>query len=233
MGYIFDRKEVTDKSVKNGYFSRLKTLDRIGRLMGTDKSSESLNYLNKYEFFIDRWRNDVFNLIELGVYKGASLAMWRDFFPNAGIFGIDICESCKKFEQEGVTIKIGDLGTEKFLDELVSIKPRFVLDDASHRWSHQIMALDRIFPHIEAGGIYVLEDIVTSFSMWDGNGYDDIEVSGYDYCQAIATVVSSGEHLRDKDIPPRMKGLIPNVEKLARDIEMVSFIQGSCILIKR
>ena len=46
--------------------------------------------------------------MEIGVYHGNSLKVWKDYFPNAEIYGIDIDPSCKKFEDERTKIIICD-----------------------------------------------------------------------------------------------------------------------------
>ncbi len=126
------------------------------------------------------------------------------------------------------------MGDSDFIKKLTEFCPTIVVDDASHCWSHQIKALCYLFPELVSGGIYILEDTVTSFSMFEGHGFDDMSFSAYDFCECIAMIVSSGEPARHDNIRVEaMRAFIPKIEKLARDIEMISFIHGSCILVKR
>ena len=63
--YLFDRKAVHKKSIDKGFFSKYKKLDDYGQRYGTDKSSESLNYLNKYDFFFHGIKDNEQIILEL------------------------------------------------------------------------------------------------------------------------------------------------------------------------
>lgn len=66
------------------------TLDQIGLKTCTDKNSKFHNYLEFYERYFAPCRQNRFTLIEVGVYEGASIKMWEEYFPNAKIIGLDI-----------------------------------------------------------------------------------------------------------------------------------------------
>ncbi len=67
----------------------------MGIKYGTDKSSVSLNYLNKYDLFLKKFHNEKITLLELGVNKGASIMIWKEYFCKAEIVGVDINEESK------------------------------------------------------------------------------------------------------------------------------------------
>jgi len=143
-------------------------LDKIGLNYGTDKSSKLHNYLCFYERSLDQYSNKQFTLMELGVgpenNKGKSLLTWRDFFPMAQIVGVDIRPDAKDVETDRIKVEIGDCGNPTFLSQLgVKYAPMIIIDDASHRWSHQIISFESLFPHVPSGGIYLCEDLGTSF----------------------------------------------------------------------
>ena len=71
------------------------TLDEIGTLEGTDKSSLLADYLRHYEREFSYLRDEPINVIEIGVQGGSSLRMWERFFTRATLIGIDIDPSCK------------------------------------------------------------------------------------------------------------------------------------------
>ena len=71
------------------------TLDRMGFVHGTDKSSlmssrswaySAHDYLRHYDFLFHPFREDTFSLVEFGCQKGNSLRMWEEYFPNAELF---------------------------------------------------------------------------------------------------------------------------------------------------
>ncbi len=218
----------------DGFFGMYNTLDEMGRKNGTDKAYEYNHYLNKYEFFLQRDRESIETVIELGVYMGASLSMWEEYFPNARIIGVDFDSRCEKYSFGRKEVMIKDLSKEDSLLYLTQYAPDIVIDDASHRWSHQIMAFSILFPKLSNGGIYILEDIATSFDMFDGVGwYQDACISPYDFMSCVMEVVSSNEELRISTSIPSAILLKNEIEELAKMIEMISVIRGSIIVIKK
>lgn len=218
---------------ENGYFSKYIELNNIGKMEGTDKSNIYHDYLNKYEFFLKDWKQREFTLLELGILKGASLSMWGKYFEKAILYGVDCNAECAKYESENCKVIIGDLGDEEFLDELGQLSPTIIIDDASHLWSHQIKAIYHLIPALKSGGVFIMEDLETSFPSYRYMDYDDAVISTYDFCSALAEVVSSREYLRNDILPIKMFPLKKELEKIAMQIEMISFIHGSCIMIKR
>jgi len=218
---------------KEKYFSEFKQLDEIGKKYETDKCSKDHNYLNKYEFFLGKWKNSNINVLELGVFKGGSLKMWSEYFANSTIYGIDIEKECLKYEGKNRKVYIQDLNEEEGLAKLGRLHPTIIIDDASHFWSHQIKALYQLLPTLQEGGIYILEDLGTSFSSYSDANYDDASVSAYDFCSAIAEVVTSREFLRTAHLQADLMPLKKEIEFLAEQISMISFIHESCIMVKR
>ena len=222
-----------EKIASGKYFSSFTELDSIGEKQGTDKASGYADYLKKYEMFLSPWKNKKFNMIELGVLKGASIRMWGEYFTDAQVYGIDIDQACKQYEGDNRHVIIKDLGDEGAITSLKDIKPDIIVDDASHIWSHQVKALILLWDCLPHGGIYILEDIGTAFEGFKGLGYDDAVVSGYDFCSAIAEVATGYEHLRLTDKPAGVVMFRNEIEKIGSEIDMISFIFGSCIMIKR
>ena len=221
----------TRKSGK--YFKEYHNLNSSGEKLGTDKCSKYHDYLRKYEFFLSKYKDEKFVFLELGIYQGSSLRMWSEYFKNADIIGVDINEECRKFEREKISCKIMDLSSWENLINLSMYKPSIIVDDASHLWSHQIKALFALFPALPSGGIYILEDITTSFSICEGMIYQDAPYSTYDVLHTISRVVTSGEYLTASSYSCNTMLIFDDIEELAMSIDMISFIHGSCIIIKK
>lgn len=215
------------------YFKDFIDLNLLGCQKGTDKCSIYHNYLNKYEFFLKKWKEEKIILLELGVYKARSLYLWSEYFKNGTIYGVDIDDNCKKYETDSCKILIKDLADEDDLDKLSNLNPTIIIDDASHWWSHQIKALYHLFPSLKHGGIYILEDLGTSFDSYKFSNCDDANVSAYDFLLAINECVCSREPLRIEKLNPNLVILIDEIEMIAAQIEMMSFIHESCIIIKK
>jgi len=141
------------------------TLDELGLRFGTDKASMFHNYLNFYESFMAPMREQPITLLEIGVFHGASLATWREYFPNAKIVGVDIQPSAKQFETDRVHIELADQSNLQHLAELAVKHGPFdiVIEDGSHMWEHQTTTLRALFPFVRNGGYYVVEDLQTNY----------------------------------------------------------------------
>src|SRR5207248_4538620 len=91
------------------------SLDELGLAHGTDKASKGHDYLRLYEPFLRPFAGDAFTLIEIGGYKGASLRMWRDYFPRASIVCLDLNPDVASHAGERIAVEIGNAGSKSFL----------------------------------------------------------------------------------------------------------------------
>ena len=189
------------------------TLDEIARKSNTDKASltrnkagkqiKGHNYAQFYERFFRDFKDQPITIMELGCGQnwniGASLRMLKEYFRRAKIIGVDIKSSAKKLELEGFEIYIGDLSELDFLRKLRGYNPDIIIDDASHIWAHQILAISELFDVIPSGGLYVMEDINTSFSHLREKYSNGSAFSGYDFVRSVCDTIHSFEldHLND------------------------------------
>lgn len=100
-------------------------------------------------------------VLEIGVQGGGSLKIWRDMFPEAEIVGVDVDENCKEHEGERIKIIIGDQADVKFLESLGNFD--IIIDDGGHTMVQQQTSLKWLMPQLNEGGIYVIEDLHTSY----------------------------------------------------------------------
>jgi len=118
------------------------------------------HYFEIYENSFNKFINKEIKILEIGVHKGGSLWMWKEYFPKSTVVGLDIDPECKKYEGEGVSVVIGDQNNKEDLEKLIKEHGPFdiVLDDGSHRALHQITSHQILFPALNMGGIYMIED---------------------------------------------------------------------------
>ena len=112
--------------------------------------------------------------LEIGVLHGGSLEVWRKYFGSgATIFGIDIDPACATDPPHHVEVRIGSQTDRKFLEDVVSQMGGvdIVLDDGCHISSLQRRTFDILFPMLNQGGLYVVEDTHTSYSWSFGGGF--------------------------------------------------------------
>ena len=107
---------------------------------------------------------------------GASLRMWKKYFPNSLIYSIDIHEK-SSLEEKRIKIFQGNQADEKFLREVCQEigSPDIIIDDGSHINDHVIGSFKVLFPLLKEGGIYVGEDLQTSY--WPRYGGDSVNLN--------------------------------------------------------
>ena len=130
------------------------------------------HYFEIYDHHFSRFRGTDVHVVEFGVSQGGSLRMWKQYFgPNAKIYGIDINPHCKKLEEEQVEIVIGDQADRGFLKSVAARIPRIdvLIDDGGHTMEQQIHTFEELFPRIHENGVYLCEDMHTSYwPEWGG-----------------------------------------------------------------
>ncbi len=132
------------------------------------------HYFDIYERHFDRYRGKQIVVVEIGVSQGGSLQMWKHYFgDNAMIHGIDVDPNCEQFEEERIKIFIGSQSDRKFLRELKrSIPPIDILiDDGGHTMRQQITTYQELFDHVKSDGVYLCEDLHTSYWLKWGGGH--------------------------------------------------------------
>lgn len=213
------------------------TLNDLGLSYRTDKADQGHDYLRFYEFYLAKFKDNNFTFLELGVgpedNKGKSLYSWKDYFPNANIIGVDIRPDAKTVEKSGIIVEIGDLGSLDFLSYLSKKYPtnKILLDDASHKWSHQILAFEKLFATVDSGGIYIIEDLQTSFSpLGDAPFYHDCYEDAFTYLSKISCLVcgQGSQHPSFEKNPPSAMQLA-----LSKEISSVSFYGKTCLIVKK
>src|SRR3979490_1878942 len=91
-----------------------------------------IHYFEVYDRHLSRFRGTAVNVVEIGVYQGGSLQMWKHYFgKQANIWGVDIVPAAKQFEEERIKILVGNQADRRFLDSIAHEVPRIdvLIDD--------------------------------------------------------------------------------------------------------
>jgi hypothetical protein len=110
--------------------------------------------------------------VEIGVFNGGSLFMWRDYFgPEVRIIGIDLNPTAKTWEKDGFEIYIGNQADPEFWKNFFAAvgDVDIILDDGGHTNEHQIVTVHHCIPHIKDHGLMIVEDTHTSYFKNYGN----------------------------------------------------------------
>ncbi|GGO19042.1 class I SAM-dependent methyltransferase [Micromonospora parathelypteridis] len=137
---------------------------------GSDKWGHH-TYPRRYEQHFDHLRDQPLTILEIGVggfgdqgRGGASLEVWRRYFPRALVYGLDIVDK-SHLSAGRVTVLQGDQSSPTDLARVLEVtgKPDIVIDDGSHVSPHLLASFAYLFPHLRDGGLYVMEDLQTSY----------------------------------------------------------------------
>lgn len=125
-----------------------------------------LHYFAIYDHLLQPFVGTAVRMLEIGVNKGGSLALWRRFFgEKAVIFGVDVNPECAALDSADAAVRIGSQDDATFLEKVVAEMGGIdvVLDDGSHVATHQRASYNILFPLLNEGGLYLIEDMCTAY----------------------------------------------------------------------
>lgn len=163
-------------------------------------------------------------MVEIGVSMGGSLKMWKDYFgPGAKIYGVDINPDCKQFEEENIEIFIGSQSDRAFLKQLKTKIPKIdiLIDDGGHTMEQQTVTFEELFDHISEKGIYLCEDIHTSYLKEYGGGLNKAD-----------TFIEFSKHLIDQLHAWHIPNEALPVSNFTRNAESIHFYDGIIVIEK-
>ena len=140
-------------------------LSELAFKYGTDKCPQIKHpYTTFYYRLLKEKRESIKKVLEIGIATGASLQMWRDFFPNAQIYGIDIVPEALYNDERIKSYLYNQTKESDLLDLIRNIGSDIdlIIDDGSHRKDHQIFACKTLMPVVKKDVIYIIEDVSSS-----------------------------------------------------------------------
>ncbi|HNP33965.1 MAG TPA: class I SAM-dependent methyltransferase [Flavobacterium sp.] len=125
------------------------------------------HYFDIYHKHLAKFVGKKVDVLEIGIYSGGSLEMWRSYFgEKCHIYGVDIEEACKEYENDYVSVFIGDQESpdfwKGFKNDVKGID--ILIDDGGHTAEQQQATLEEMLQHIRPGGVYICEDIHGTFN---------------------------------------------------------------------
>ena len=166
------------------------------------RSLKHSNYFEIYDELFEKYREKKITFVEIGVTNGGSLMMWREYFKEANIIGIDFNPSAKKWEEYGFKIFIGDQSDPKFWTDFFSKvgKIDILIDDGGHTNQQQISTFHSCYENINENGIILFEDTHSSYLKEFGN---PSKYSFMNFCYNLVDVMN--KKIIHQKIPPYLK----------------------------
>jgi len=135
-------------------------LDQINKKYNTDKGGKHC-YLEKYhQPRFEPIRETTKKVLEIGVYEGASIRLWKDFFDSAHIYALEVLEKRRGMfaGDPRIDLIIGS-STDQSSYKNIPTDLDIVVDDGSHKPIDQYNTFVNAYKHLREGGIYVIEDV--------------------------------------------------------------------------
>jgi hypothetical protein len=114
------------------------------------------------------------HFLEIGVDRGGSLEIWREYFgPEAIIFGVDINPNCQIEDRDDLQVRIGSQSDPAFMRSVIREMGGVdvIVDDGSHVAKDQRRSFDTLFPLLSENGLYIIEDTHTAYHLYYGGGF--------------------------------------------------------------
>jgi hypothetical protein len=154
-------------------FERYDSDKGASNLSQRQRSKKTHSYVHVYEALLGPLRADVRSVVEIGIgypagtfeadrkLAGGSLRVWRDYFPNANIYGGDINSSALFSDERIWTHQVDQLdavSVGSFLEELPEGPIDVVIDDGLHEFEANRILLETVLPRLSEKSVYFIED---------------------------------------------------------------------------
>jgi predicted O-methyltransferase YrrM len=131
-----------------------------------------IHYFPIYTRHLTPYARRPVSVLEIGVYRGGSMRMWSRFFgPDARLVGVDIDPVALISAGDRYTVVLADQADPDAMRDLAQKHGPFdvIIDDGGHSMVQQITSIETLFPMLNEGGVYLVEDCHTSYwEQYDG-----------------------------------------------------------------
>jgi len=187
-------------------------------------------YFAVYDAYFSKYRNTPVRILEIGVFDGGSLDLWRQYFgEQAIIFGLDINPDVQRFASGNTHIVICDQEDRAALEERFKNEPPFdiILDDGGHMPNQQIRSFEALFPLLHPNGVYIVEDVHTSYWKSFHGGLRSLNTF-IEYSKLLLDYVNV-DHFRSEDAQPLYP---PLKQSVSTQLTGVHFYDGMVVFVK-
>ena len=197
------------------------------------KSSDKWEpYFDVYERHLGwiQFMSKPITLVEVGVQKGGSLEMWKEYVgPWGKVIGIDIDPICANLQYNSPNAKvvIGDQGDPAFWDSFLKDHKSIdiFIDDGGHFMDQQVLTFEKVFPTMPLNSVYICEDCHTSYMSYNGGGLG-VKSSFIEYAKSLVDVIH-------KSWLQEMDSGIERKFKLVKDLTSIHFYDSMVVFEKR
>lgn len=163
------------------------TLNALASKHGSDKGPKDHNYTSTYEKYLSNIKDKPLKILEIGFAVGCSARIWDEYFthPKTQLYFMDNNKDCYNYAQglsSRCSLHIIDQANRSQLlkfTETIDTDFDIIIDDGGHMMHQQITSFNTLFPALKKGGLYIIEDLHTSYwaSYGSAGNYDHPKAS--------------------------------------------------------
>lgn len=150
--YQTDKNHATIKNIYNNLDERI-IIDNAQPTIGH-------SYGAAYDEIFDTFdKKSHLNILEIGIQKGGSLVAWKEFFPNANIYGVDIVDNIlDEYRNSNFHYIISDIKSDFTKNKLQNLNFDIIIDDGSHLLNDVIFVINTYLNSLNINGYFIVED---------------------------------------------------------------------------
>jgi hypothetical protein len=199
-----------------------------------ESSDAPHEYAPLYSRHFGRLRNRELNVLEIGIgcnvrVEAASIPLWRRYLPCAKLYVMEMRECVELYKNQLDGMARGDQSKTADLQHAFSLAPfHVIIDDGGHSMLQQITTIREAMHVLPAGGLLVIEDLLTSWI----SDYQDIPSQLEGQRQTTHRFISNViEHLHKVAKTPRFlpSTTMEGSEEVAQLTLSVDCIREACI----
>lgn len=190
-------------------------------------SKKWAHYFNVYDRYLNQYIGKNPNILEIGIDKGGSLELWYNYLENPNIFAVDVNPEVKNIKFSfPVDIELGNQTDINFWQQYNANRPLFdiIIDDGGHYMEQQLNSLICLFPRLKDNGIYIIEDVHTSYVKGYGGGFRNPQTF-IEHCKSLIELINL-EFITDVNPPADLLQIFLNLCN-------ISFYNSLIVLEKR
>lgn len=207
------------------------------------KGSNWHNYTEVYVNYFAPLRHQSIKFLEIGIFQGNGVRLWEEYFPNADLHFIDITFANLRYFSDRSHYHLANQESVEDLTRVIhETGGQFdiIIDDGGHTMRQQLVSFMTLFPHLKSEGLYVIEDLHTSYwKEYGGGGTIQSPKSGpgtfinflkdlVDEVNFIGARTGSANHY--DEIPAEIK---KELNSFREQIYSIHFYDSLCVILKR
>lgn len=217
-------------------------MDALANQAGADKGSFYHDYTRVYSNYFKELRDKPIRFLEIGIYKGDSVKFWESYFSQAELHFIDITSQYIEYHSPRSFYHFLDQENIYALQYFArSVGGQFdvIIDDGGHTMMQQINSLIALFPYVKSGGMYIIEDLHTSYwTQFGGSGTmsnprADPGTAIHFLKSLIDSVNAVGAKSAKANFSLAPPYILNNLTFWEKEVRSMHFFDSICIIFKR